>query len=374
MFGCRASHADARVASLRPCGSPTHDSGSPWIGRDRNQARALSGGHPPQATFPEAPLRSRTVGFPESGSGLGSPRHFSERAFLHDAKLRCWRTLRPDVVEFAPPLRHDTGTAEPPAQRLAANPSSWPPSAQSPFAQLGRYPNWGGLEGHLEEHYPLVVAHTGSCARPSPSPRLRFARCAHGLCRLSPVPAARWPFPTLSPRSLRGCSDPYPAALPSCTRPLLRQGHRPHPRVDGFGARNSPHMAASVGTSISRLQSFDHLRAPTLARPPDCSHRSATSTLGGQAVHTTHSPTGYPDRDVASLRARHGQLARLDSHQLDRGLVGCSLLLRCRALSGPPAGSVGCVSGRVVVGRARRGRASRVRSRRVESGIRMRVG
>ena len=32
------------------------------------------------ATFPEAPLRSRTVGFPESGSGLGSARHFSGRA------------------------------------------------------------------------------------------------------------------------------------------------------------------------------------------------------------------------------------------------------------------------------------------------------
>ena len=33
---------------------------------DRIQARALI-----KATFPEAPLRSRTVGFPESGSDLG---------------------------------------------------------------------------------------------------------------------------------------------------------------------------------------------------------------------------------------------------------------------------------------------------------------
>ncbi len=63
------------------------------------------------ATFPEAPLRSRTVGFPESGSGLGSARHFSGRAFPHGAKLRCWRTLRPDTVEFASPLRHDAGPA-----------------------------------------------------------------------------------------------------------------------------------------------------------------------------------------------------------------------------------------------------------------------
>jgi hypothetical protein len=98
-----------------------------------------------------------------------------------------------------------------------------------------------------------------------------------GLCRLSPVPAARWPFPTLSLRSLRGCSDPYPAALPGCTYPLLHRGHRSHPNLDGFDARISPHMAASVGASLSRLQSFDHLRAPALARPPGCSHRSGVN-------------------------------------------------------------------------------------------------
>ncbi len=63
------------------------------------------------ATFPEAPLRSRTVGFPESGSGLGSAHHSSERAFPHGAKLRCWRTLRPDIVECARP---------PPSPRLGS--------------------------------------------------------------------------------------------------------------------------------------------------------------------------------------------------------------------------------------------------------------
>jgi len=202
----------------------------------------------------------------------------------------------------------------------------WPPSAQSPFARNGCYPRRGGLEGRLVGRYPLVVAHTGSCARPSPSPRLRFGRCARGLCRLSPVPAGRWPFPTLSLRSLRRRSDPCPAALPGCACPLLRQGHRPHPRGDGFGARIYPHGNFG-GDPISRLQSFDHLRAPTLARPPGCSHRGSTSLPGGRAFHTTHRPAGYPHRDVASLHARHGQLAWLDSHQLDRSLVGCSLLL-----------------------------------------------
>ena len=44
----------------------------------------------------------------------------------------------------------------------------------------------------------------------------------------------------------------------------------------------------------------------------------------GQAVYTTHRPGGYPSRDVVSLRVRHGQLTRLDFHQLDCSLVGCS--------------------------------------------------
>src|SRR5512132_245866 len=47
-------------------------------------------------------------------------------------------------------------------------------------------------------------------------------------------------------------------------------------------------------------------------------------TPGGRAVYTTHRPAGYPSRDVVSLRDRSGQLSRLDSHQLDSSLVGCS--------------------------------------------------
>ena len=155
-----------------------------------------------------------------------------------------------------------------------------------------------------------------------PAPRL--SPCARGLCRLSPVPAGRWPFPTLSLRPLCRCSDPYPAALLGCACPLLDRGHRPHPTGNGFGARIYPHMAASVGSRISWLQSFDYLRAPALARPPGCSDRGACAP-GRQAFHTTHRPAGYPDRDVASLHARHGRLAWLDFHQLGRSLVGCSL-------------------------------------------------
>ena len=75
------------------------------------------------------------------------------------------------------------------------------------------------------------------------------------------------------------------------------------PPEDAFGTRNCPCNATSTGSRISGLQSFVYLQAPTLARPPDCIHRSIF-VLGGRAVYTTHRPGGYPFRDVASLRVR----------------------------------------------------------------------
>ncbi len=129
------------------------------------------------ATFPEAPLRSRTVGFPESGSGLGSARHFSGRAFLHGAKLRCWRILRPDAVEFAPPFRHDAGPAEP-SSASGCVPIIVATECPEPLCPERVLPAPGRPRRPPGGRYPLVVAHTGSCARPSPSPRLgsRLAR------------------------------------------------------------------------------------------------------------------------------------------------------------------------------------------------------
>jgi len=40
--------------------------------------------------------------------------------------------------------------------------------------------------------------------------------------------------------------------------------------------------------------------------------------------YARHSSVGYLPRDVASLRVRHERLTRLDFHQLDCSLVGCS--------------------------------------------------
>ena len=51
---------------------------------------------------------------------------------------------------------------------------SEPPSAQSPFARLGRYLQRGDVKRLLGRYYPAVVATTNSCASPHPSRPPRF--------------------------------------------------------------------------------------------------------------------------------------------------------------------------------------------------------
>ena len=160
-----------------------------------------------------------------------------------------------------------------------------PPGAQSPFAPSGRYPSRDG-DRHLERHYPLIIAHTDSCARPKPSHCFRFPYTA-SLCRLSPAPAGSWPFPTLSPQSLHRCLDPYPAASLRCSYPFLPEGLRPHLRAQRFGTPQIRHNATSTARRISGLQSFAYVQAPMLARPQVAPTAEALCLQGGQAVYTT---------------------------------------------------------------------------------------
>lgn len=151
----------------------------------------------------------------------------------------------------------------------------WPPSAQGSFARPGCYPGSGRPLGSPRRALPLLHRSYEPMRQTKTLLAPRLPPCARGLCRLLSARAGRWPFPTLSLRPLRRCSDPYPATLLGCLCPLLDRGRRSHHTGNGFDARIYPHTATSVGSRISRLQSFVYLRAPTLARPPDCSDRSA---------------------------------------------------------------------------------------------------
>jgi len=68
-----------------------------------------------------------------------------------------------------------------------------PPNAESPFASLRCYLAEGNICCYLNRHYPVLIAHTGSWARPKSSFRLRlsllrkvFAGCCQSLLEDGP--------------------------------------------------------------------------------------------------------------------------------------------------------------------------------------------
>ena len=147
----------------------------------------------------------------------------------------------------------------------------------------------------------------------------------HSLCRLLSVPAGRWSFPTLSLQSLHKCLDPYPARFFECICLFLPQSLRPLATGNTIGTLNYPVMqlqqgAVFFGAAVIRLSSDSRAcsthRLHLLQRI--CIH------LGSRAFYTTQYLIRYRYQAVASLRDRHRQLSRLDFHQLDCSLVGCS--------------------------------------------------
>jgi hypothetical protein len=90
-------------------------------------------------------------------------------------------------------------------------------------------------------------------------------------------------------QSIRRRLIPYPAVFSRCACSLLPGRRWPHVRFETFGTQNRPCNATSTGGDISRLQIFAYVQAPTLARPPDCTHRRrlASARQPGRLHHAT---------------------------------------------------------------------------------------
>jgi len=148
---------------------------------------------------------------------------------------------------------------------------------------------------------------------------LNSDQMVNGQYRLSETLDA---YATLSLLSLWRCLDPYPAVSVRCTCPPLPQRQRPHVTRNTFGTREKPCKTISTGSAITGVQSFADVQAPTLARPPDRSHRSPQTGRPGRLHHA--SPEGLPAPGCGIATCLHGHLTRLDFHQLDGSLVGGS--------------------------------------------------
>jgi hypothetical protein len=126
-----------------------------------------------------------------------------------------------------------------------------PPSAQSPFARLGRYLRRRDVQHLVSGRYPSFIAHTDSCARPKSSCRLQlslfrpvFAGCCQPLLEDGP-----------SRRYLHNLCKGAWTLTPPRSLAFVRFGHlgstyqglRPRPRVNELGTRNDPCNATSTG-------------------------------------------------------------------------------------------------------------------------------
>jgi len=104
----------------------------------------------------------------------------------------------------------------------------------------------------------------------SPLPSFGLLASSRSPCRLLPAPAGRWPIPMLSPYSLYGCRDPYPAVSFQCTLPFLPGKLRSHLICERFDTPNTRRNATSTtvtfrGCSHSFMFQLPYLLAPLIA-------------------------------------------------------------------------------------------------------------
>jgi hypothetical protein len=122
-------------------------------------------------------------------------------------------------------------------------------------------------------------------------PRPSALASSVGLCRLLPVPAGRWPFPTLSLQPLHSCLDPYPAVFLRCSYPFLPEELRPHVRSDTFGTPNYSCIATSAGHAFRGCSHSVMFRPPcsldpqvALTATPKCWATGPFTPRNGHAV------------------------------------------------------------------------------------------
>jgi hypothetical protein len=184
-----------------------------------------------------------------------------------------------------------------------------PPRAQSPFARLRRYPFRRDVLCITSEGVtpPSLLLRTHA---PDQNPPILFGSpYSMGPCRLSPVPAGWWSFPTLSLQSIHRCLDPYPGMPLWCPRPFLPRELQPHPRCTDFGASSIPPQCNFNDDLFTGRQSFRYVQAPMVASPPGCTHRTDSLSCGqpGRLRHAMDWKS--PSRTVVSLHDRIGQLS-----------------------------------------------------------------
>jgi hypothetical protein len=235
---------------------------------------------------PQAPLRSRTVGFPESGSGLGSARHFPEAGLPRPSKAQAMARVHPRCPWFTCPLAPIPGPPRAPSTESGCGPSRR--NRRVPRAPL---PD-GGVT------HARAVSGTASGDVTPPSQLIR----AH-----APVPPPLSAFGFLVLRVFAGCCHPLLVVGPSRHYPRNPCGgdwtHTP-PCPPGALAH---FFSGGIGLTLRERRSA-HGKIPAMRLQQGAGFRGCSHSLMFSLPHSLDppvAPTAMPEGTGRPGRLHH---------------------------------------------------------------------
>ena len=224
--------------------------------------------------------------------------------FPYGMKFKCWCTYAPSSLGLTTASTHLLAYGLWSVLCPTTVQTVSPPSAQSPFAPRRCDPA-GETQLPSPQRTLLLLPRSYGLIRPSQRPLLYFGLCPRwrSLRRLSPVPAARRTFPTLSPRIFPWMLDPLPRRSHSVPLPVSSAVSSAFPTKSWVGfprvirlkrLRAGPNFGAA---DISLCSGLQVCVAPQVV--PTAAHTAAGQPgllRPGRTCFVTSARTGYPNR------------------------------------------------------------------------------
>jgi len=199
---------------------------------------------------------------------------------------------------------------------------SGPPSAQSRFAGIGRYPKTAASRARCQKALPSLHRSYRLMRQTKTLPRPRFVGLYPGSLQVVASPCWELALPDVIstvcvkalgpiPRRVRPVHLPVSSRTTSASPYEEEVRHAKYPLHYNF-SQGSAFRGCSHSLMFRLLNLLDLQVVPT-----------AGSRQGSQAFYTTQDLRRYRTQVVASLRTRLGQLVRRDLHPRDCMIVGC---------------------------------------------------
>jgi hypothetical protein len=191
---------------------------------------------------------------------------------------------------------------------------------------------WHGVRAPCRKALPFLHSSYGLMGQTKTLLPSSVVPITTGLCRLLPVPAGRWPFPTLSSQAFLKVPGPIPRWVSVVHSPVTSHRNIGLPRISsGSASPQLPAQRFQCGANISGLQSFLYVQAPRFVRLSDRSYHSIKYHWAASGFYFQASHGLLPPHALDMLTARIGQLTVGDFHPIRLATLSAAPLtpLRC---------------------------------------------